>query len=244
MVFAALITAALLAHPVDPGARLAVVALDAPPDLRFSGKLAADAMAVEAAGVGAYQVTGPEAVERRLGRVGNAELSRCGADARCLAERGAALGVDCIVGGYLVRSGGAYRVVVVHAEVNGKREVTRFERVVPIAARRLEADVAAATAALLRGDRDGTGRLSVVTDEPGLTVAIDGVSIGTTPVSREVRPGAHEVRVWGDGYTRSDPVWVEVMTGEDVVHRPRVYLIPARELGRKPRPTSQVEVVR
>jgi hypothetical protein len=236
------LAAASTVTPGAPDARLAVVAFDAPEELRFSGKRAADALAVEAVG-GAWQVMGPEAVERRLGREGTQALSRCAADARCLAGRAGPLGVERVVGGFLVRAGAAYRVVAVLADVRTGRELARFERLVPIAARRLESDVVAATPALLRGERDGLGRLTVVTDEPGLTVAIDGVTVGTTPVTREVRPGSHEVRVWGDGWARADPVWVDVAAGGEVVHRPRVYDLPARELGRRPRRT-QVEVVR
>jgi len=238
--------AALLAlaasSSVAPGAGLAVVAFDAPEELRYTGKKAADALAVEAVG-GAWQVQGPEAVERRLGREGTLALSRCAADARCLAERAAPLGVERVVGGFLARAGSAYRVVVVLADVPAGRELARFERRVPIAARRLELEVVAATQALLRGEPDGRGTLTVVTAEPGLTVAIDGVTVGTTPVTREVHPGSHEVRVWGDGWARTDPVWIDVAAGGEVVHRPRVYEVPARELGRKPRRT-RVEVVR
>jgi len=223
--------------------RLAVVALDAPDDLRFTGKKVADAVAVEVAGSGAYQVMGPEAVERKLGRDGTTALSRCADDAGCLAERAAGLGVDRVVGGFLGRVADAYRVAVVHVDVRTRAPVARFDRRIPVASRRLETDVAAVVPGLLRGDRDPPGRLTVVTDEPGVTVAIDGETVGTTPVTRDVLPGQHEVRVWGDGYARADPIWVDVASGEEVVHRPRIYDIPARDLGRKPKRTT-VEVVR
>jgi hypothetical protein len=223
--------------------RLAVVALDAPGELRFTGKKVADAVAIEAAGSGGFQVMGPEAVERRLGRDGTAALSRCAADAACLAERAAGLGVDRVVGGFLARVGDAYRVAVVHADVRTRAMVARFDRRVPVASRRLEPDVASAVPGLLRGDEDAPGRLTVVTSEPGVMVAIDGEAVGTTPVTRDVLPGSHEVRVWGDGYARADPIWVEVRAGEEVVHRPRIFDIPARDLGRKPKRTT-VEVVR
>jgi hypothetical protein len=233
----------LLALPAAAEPRLAVVALDAPDELRFTGKKVADAVAVEAAGSGVFQVLGPEAVERKLGREGTAALSRCAADAACLAERAAALGVDRVVGGFIGRVGLAYRVAVVHADVAARKLVARVDRIVPVAARRLEGDVAAAVPGLLRGAADPPGRLTVVTAEPGLRVSIDGEAVGTTPVTREVVPGHHEVRVSGDGYARADPIWVEVAPGETVEHRPRVYDLPARDLGRKPRRT-RVEVVR
>ena len=234
--------AGLVLAAATPGPRLAVVALDAPDELRFSGKRAAEAVADAASGA-AWQVLGPEAVEQRLGREETAALSRCAGDGRCLAARAGKLEVDRVVGGFLAVVGAAYRVVVVQAEVPGGRELARFERLVPIAARRLEADVAAATPKLLRGEPDGPGKLTVVTDEPGVSVSIDGAPVGTTPVTREVRPGSHEVRVWGDGWARSDPVWVEVQAGKELVHRPRVYDIPQRDLGRKPKRT-RVDVVK
>jgi hypothetical protein len=233
----------LVALPAAADPRLAVVALDAPEELRFTGKKVADAVAIEAAGTGNFRVMGPEAVERRLGREGTAALSRCAAEAACLAERAAGLEVDRVVGGYLGRVGDAYRVAVVQVDVAARKVVSRFDRRIPVAARRLEADVAAAVPGLLRGAADPPGRLTVVTAEPGVLVSIDGEQVGTTPITREVMPGHHLVRVWGDGYARADPIWVEVGPGEEVAHRPRIYDIPARDLGRRPRRT-RVEVVR
>ena len=226
----------------DP-VRLAVAALDAPADLRFTGKKVGEAVAAEAAGTGIFQVSGPDAVERKLGFEAGAALVRCGDDVRCLAERAAPLGVDRVVGGYLLRTATSYRVALVHVDVRAGTLVARVDRLVPIASRRLEADVTDATPAMLRGEPDGAARLTVLTDEPGVTVAIDGVTVGTTPVKRILKPGRHEVRVWGDGWARTDPAWLDLAAGADVVYRPRVYDLPARELTHRPDRT-RVEVVR
>jgi len=223
--------------------RLAVAALDAPADLRFTGKKVGEAVAAEAAGTGAFQVSGPDAVERRLGFEASAALVRCGDDVRCLAERAAPLGVDRVVGGFLMLTGRSYRVALVHVDVRAASLVARVDRLVPVASRRLEADVTDATAAMLRGEPDASARLTILTDEPGVTVAIDGVTVGTTPVRRMVKAGRHEVRVWGDGWARTDPTWVDVAAGADVVYRPRVYDLPGRELTHRPDRT-RVEVVR
>jgi serine/threonine-protein kinase len=238
--------AAALLAAADPGAappRLAVAALDAPADLRFTGKKVAGAVAAEAAAAGELRVITPEDVERRLGLAATTALVRCGDDPRCLAERAAPLAVDLVVGGFLARTGDAYRLVVVQVEVATARVVGRIDRRVPVGARGLEDEAARATAALLAGEADRPGRLTVVTEEPGVSVAVDGAAVGTTPITRTVAPGRHEVRVWGEGLARADPVWVDVPSGGEVVHRPRVYDLPARDQKRRPDRT-RVEVVR
>ena len=62
-----------------------------------------------------------------------------------------------------------------------------------------------------------------------LLVTIDDVPVGTTPLSRPVRPGKHKVHVAQTGYADAAPVWVEVPPNGAVEHRPRLYEIPARD---------------
>jgi hypothetical protein len=225
--------------------RLAVVSLHAPAELAFTGKSAAEAFAREAA-KGGREVLGPAQVEAKLGRAAAQALVRCGDDARCLSARGAALGVDRIVGGWLEKRGEAYRVALVHADARTGARLGAVEREVAVASRRLQKDVAAAAPALLAGGADASGVLKVVTDAPGATVTIDGVEAGTTPLTRTVKPGRHEVRVEGAGYQAAAPAWVEVPASAVVEHRPRLYRVPARErsnAAREPAGTT-VDVVR
>ena len=63
----------------------------------------------------------------------------------------------------------------------------------------------------------------------GALVTIDDVPVGTTPLSRPVKPGKHKVHVAQAGYADAAPVWVEVPPNGAVEHRPRLYEIPARD---------------
>src|SRR5512139_1283247 len=105
-----LLAAAAAAGPARGAeGRLAVVSLDAPADLAFTGKSVAEAFARAAAKSGG-EVLAPADVETKLGHAATQALVRCADDARCLAAKGAALGVDRIVGGWLRKRGEAYRV--------------------------------------------------------------------------------------------------------------------------------------
>lgn len=210
------------------GRLLAVASLDAPPDLLFMGKSTAEAFAREAAKEG-LEVLGPSAVEQKLGRAAAQDLVRCADDAKCLSEKAAPLGVDLVVGGWLRRKDGVYRVALVHADAKTGARLGGMEREIPIASRRLQRDVAASAPALLGGGQDASGVLKVVTDVPGAAVLVDGVAVGTSPVTRKVRPGRHEVRVSQPGHQDAAPVWVEVPAEGTVEHRPRLYPIPARD---------------
>src|SRR5262245_52698188 len=98
----------LAGGPARAAQRVAVVTLEAPPSLAHTGKSVAEAFAKRAAAAG-WEVVGPAAVAEKLGKAAHASLVSCGDDARCLADRGARLGVDRIVGGTLAQRGAAYR---------------------------------------------------------------------------------------------------------------------------------------
>jgi hypothetical protein len=205
-----------------------VVTLDTPPQLANTGKSVSDAFARKAAASG-WDVVGPAAIEQKLGRAAAASLAACGDDARCLADRGAKLGVDRIVGGSLAQRGSAYRVAMVSADAKTGARLGGLEREIAIASRRLQRDVADAAPALLEGGQDGTGILKVTTDAPGALVTVDDVLVGKTPVVKVVKPGKHKVKVVLTGYADAEAVWVDVPASAIVEHRPRLYLIPARD---------------
>jgi PEGA domain-containing protein len=242
-----LLAAAALASPARGAeGRLAVVPLEAPPDLTFMGRSVAEAFAAAAAKEGG-EVLAPAAVEAKLGRAATQALVACADDARCLAAKGAALGVDRLVGGWLRKRGEAYRVALVHADARSGERLGGLEREIPVAARRLQKDVAAAAPGLLAGGADASGVLKVVTDVPGAAVTVDDVGAGTTPLARTVRPGRHKVHVSGEGFQDATPVWVEVPANGVVEHRPRLYQVPARDRSNRAAPPpagTSVEVVR
>lgn len=225
-----------VAGPARAGdVKLAVVALDAPPELTFMGKSTADAFAKAAGKAGGWDVMEPSKVEASLGREGTLALVRCGDDARCLSDKARGLGVERVVGGWLRRKGESYRVALVHADAATGARLGGMEREIPVASRRLQKDVAAAAPALLAGEKDATGVLKVVTQTPGALVTIDDADAGTTPLTRVVKPGKHKVKVAGAGFQDAAPAWVEVPANGIAEHRPRLYQIPARD---RPNPSA------
>jgi hypothetical protein len=212
-------------------ARLAVISLDAPPDLTFMGKSVADAVATEAARLGGFEVLGPDAVEQKLGRAATAALVRCADDARCLAQTGAKLGVDRVIAGWLQKVGDRYKVALVQVDMKSGARLASIAREVPIASRRLKPDVVAAAPALLGGKADQDGVLKVVADVSDAAVAIDDAPAGTAPITRTLKPGRHKVQVSKPGYAAAEPVWVEVPAGGAAEHKQRLYEIPARDRG-------------
>ncbi len=224
-----LLLAALAASPSAAGRpavlKVAVVPLRAPAKLTYTGKSASLSIAAEARKMG-HEVVGPEELERRLGRAASLGLVDCGGAPRCLAERAKALQVDRVVGGTLSQAEDRYRVSVVHVDARSGEIVASFDREVPVASRRLGAEVATATPPLLRGEADRPGVLEVTSDPPGAEVEIDGTPAGTTPLRRELRPGKHQVRLRLAGYLDQAPAWVEVTAAGVTPHRVRLHRPP------------------
>jgi hypothetical protein len=221
--------------------RLAVVALSAPAELTFMGKGVASIVAEAAAREKGLEVVGPDAVERQLGRAATEALVRCADDARCLADRAAPLGVDRVIGGWFARAGDAYRVVLVQVDAKTGARIGAVDREIPIASRRLRADVSAAAPVLVRGEAQARGALTVESDPPLADVTIDDAPAGTTPGTHALEPGRHKVQVSKAGYLLGDPFWVEVPANGEVTHRATLHEIPARD---RPASRTRVQVVR
>ena len=220
-----LLAAAALAAALPAGAaapRLLVASLKAPPRLTFTGKSAADAIAREAGQAGTFEVAGPEELERRHGRAAAQRLTDCADDARCLADVARSLGADRVVAGWLSQTETTYLVGVVLVDVRTGEAVASFTREVPIASRKLQAELAAATPALLRGEMDLPGTLAVLSNVDGAEVSVNDQPVGRTPVNVRLKPGRHQVQVSKAGYMRQEPHWVVVSAGETTVDEVRL----------------------
>lgn len=218
--------------------RVAVVSIQAPPDLVFTGKSLSQAIADEAGQGGAFEVVGPQDVEQKLGREATAALVRCADDVRCLSERAAKLDVDRVVAGWLQRSGECYAITLVHVDVRAQKRLATVRRDVPIASRKLRPDVIAALPKLLSGEADAEGTLRIDASVSGATVLVDERPAGTTPLAHRLPAGRHKVQVAKAGYAVADPVWIDVPAGGEVEHRQRLFEIPARDRPNSTRPTA------
>jgi hypothetical protein len=209
------LAALLLAAPAAAeGPRLYVLALKAPAGLTFTGKSLGDVVAREAARLGGFEVLGPDAVEARVGRAAYERLVDCAGDARCIAGAGAGLGADRFVGGVLAQGPSRYWLQISQVDVANGRLLAIVTREVPIAARRLTAEVATASRPVLRGEAEGMGAVLVTANVPQAEVRIDGERVGVTPVSRRYAPGKHLVHVSKAGHADAEPRWVDVVEGQ------------------------------
>jgi hypothetical protein len=204
--------------------------VDAPPELFHLGLRLADAVAKQAARAGPYEVVGPDAVARVLGAEAEAALASCGADPRCLAERGAPLGVDTVLGGRLALerpAGGAgagrYRLGLVHAETRGGERIAEVVRDVPVGAPDLVPAAVAATAPLLAGAAQPLGALRVEADVPDARVDVDGAPAGAAPGPFRVAAGRRAVRVTCLRCAPGATFHVDVPAGGEAVHRARLH---------------------
>lgn len=224
--------------PPPPAVRLAVVPLDAPADLALLGRSLADAVAQEVARPAGFDVLGPAAVQEKLGPDGAKRVSHCGESAGCLAEPGRRLGVAYVVGGFVERAGDSYRFALVLVDVRTGAAKARAVREVPIASRRIRADVVAAAGPLLRGEVAGRGTLALRTESPGAEVRIDDQPAGRTPLEVTLPAGKHKVEVAQAGKVRVEPFWVEVPANGRVEQAVRLHDIPIAE-----RKAGEIETV-
>jgi hypothetical protein len=224
------LTLAVAAGPAGAaGPRVAIIPLDAPPQLANVARSVAEIVARKAAESG-FEVMTPAEVAKQLGATDLRHLVRCADEARCLAERSATLRVDRLIAGSLGQRGAAYRLALVHAEARSGRRIGGIEREIPVGARQLQREVEDSAPALLAGGEEPPGILRVVTEVLGAQVTLDDAPAGKTPLTRVLRPGRHKVRVELEGYADAEPVWVDIPSGGIVEHRARLYLIPAREV--------------
>ncbi len=216
------------APPPAPPA-LAIVQLDAPTDLALLGRSLSEAVAQEAAKLPGLMVLAPSAVLGRLGADAARQASHCGEAAACLMSAARQLGAERIVGGWIDRVGANYKFGLVLVDVKTGTALARVAREVPIASRRIRADVIAAAGPLLRGEAAGTGVLALQTELPGAEVRIDDKAAGTTPLEARLQAGKHKVEVSQRGKVRVEPFWVDVPASGRAEQRVRLYDIPVAE---------------
>lgn len=217
---------------------IAVVALDAPTDLALLGRSLAEAIAQEAGKLAGFVVLAPAAVLEKLGPDAAAQVTHCGEAASCYTGPAVRLGADRVVGGWIDRAGTNYRFGLVLVDAKAGKPLARVQREVPIASRRLRADVIAAAGPLLRGEAAMTGTLALLTEVPGAEVRIDDKPAGKTPLEAKLPAGKHKVEVSQRGKVRVEPFWVDVPANGRAEQRVRLYDIPVAE--RRP---GEVETV-
>lgn len=182
-----------------PKPRVAIVDVEAPPTMMgLSAQVTLKVL--EAARKLGYPVVSPEEIRAQLGEKEYAELQRCHQKTTCIALHLAKVKADHLVVGTLGRDEKNYLVRLWLIDLNKSEVITDLDRPILIASRRLTQDVVAAMPGLLRGEKEARGTLKLSSNAPRVAVTVDGESHGLTPLTLELKPGKHEVRLEKKAY--------------------------------------------
>lgn len=181
------------------GVRLAVVELETPPTMMGLGGQVLQQVLTSAKALG-YVAVPPEEVESKLGPQGFDRLKKCDGRPACVVGELRSLTVQRAVVGRLARDEKSYLLKLALVDVGSGEVLADVDRSILIASRRFKQDVAEAVPRLLRGEREARGTLIINANAKNVSVWVEGQSVGTTPVSVELKPGKHEVRLEKKNY--------------------------------------------
>ena len=208
---------------------LAVAELDAPPNMLGLAMQVAQATLAEAERQ-QMSALSPSDLRERLGVKAFNELVKCTGAASCLSEPLKPLAVTKVVLGRLERDDKNYVVSMRLVDLETSKVLTTFNRSILIASRRFIKDVEAAMPALLRGEKEVEGSVTIKALTRGrevnnAQVFLNEELIGTTPVTRQLKPGKYLVRV---EKLKHLPItrWVNVELGQTLEEEFRLLLMP------------------
>lgn len=183
---------------------------------------------LDAARAQGLRVVPPDDIETFLGQKNTLALKQCGPSPGCISARLADLPVNRAVVGTLARDQTHYLVHLWLISLAPPGQVAEVDRAILIASRRLQADVAAALPALLRGEQEAKGTLVLESSVPGADVTLDGGPAGQTPLTRMLKPGKHELHVSHPGFYAVERL-VTVEPGKTTHDVVRLVAVPGTE---------------
>ena len=212
---AVLLLAATLVSGLAQGKpSLAVVGVQSPPYLvGIAEEISRSAIA--AATKKGLSVRSPADVRQKLGDDALDRIAACAEKPECLSSVLAPLGVTRALGGSLAQSETAYLVHLWLLDLPSHTIVSRLDRSILIASRRLEADLSEAVPKLLAGQTEANGTLVVKSTPREAQVTLDDAPIGGGDISRSVAPGKHRVVIQEPGFLPTER-WVEVASNQTV----------------------------
>ncbi len=216
--------ALLASSPALAQKRLAIVDLATPPTMIGLGSQVSATIQKAAKDQG-YAVTSPDQLRTQLGEQLYNELVLCVGKPACVASKLASLKLDRAVAGSLNRDDRNYLVKLQLIDLEKGEILSEVDRSILIASRRLVQDVTAAVPRMLRGEREAHGTLKLSANVKSANVTIDGEFAGVTPLSVQLKPGKHEVKLDKKSYlpvTRLVNVEPGAVTQEEV----RLILVP------------------
>lgn len=213
----------LLASAAPARGRLAVVEVDSPPSMMgLSAQLTR--MLLQSAGEQGYAVVGPEELSKRLGLKRYQELQACRGNAGCASSKLGGVAPRAVLG-TLGRDERSYLVKLWLVDLENLSLLAEVDRSILIASRRLMSDVEAAIPGLLRGEKEARGTLKLSANVKAAAVWLDGEAVGKTPLTLELKPGKHELRVEKKAHLPVDRL-VAVEAGQLVEIEIRLLLKP------------------
>jgi hypothetical protein len=112
-----------------------------------------------------------------------------------VANRLADVPADRAVVGSLNRDEKSYLLRLFLIDLQAREVISTVERSILIASRRLIPDASEAIPPLLKGEREAKGTLKVTTNVAEAAVTVNGEPAGVAPVTLQLKPGKHTVRL-------------------------------------------------
>ncbi len=141
-------------------------------------------------------VIGPDELRTQLGNKKYNELVKCSAKPACVSQVvGDVPGITRVVGGSLTVDDKHYNLKLALIDVAGLTVVADVDRAILIASRRFQKDVKDLVGPLLRGEREARSTLVVKTNAKDAQVTVNGEPVGVAPVTLQLKPGKHEVKI-------------------------------------------------
>ena len=132
----------------------------------------------------------------RLGAKKYNELVKCAGKPACLSQGLADFDdLTRAVSGSLTVDDKNYVLRIALVDLKSLAVIADVDRSILIASRRFQKDVKELAGPLLRGEREARGTLVVKTNARDAQVTVNGEFIGVAPVTLQLKPGKHEVKV-------------------------------------------------
>lgn len=137
-----------------------------------------------------------EEVRAKLGPKKYAELVKCAGKPACVSQAMSDFpDIARAVSGSLAVDEKNYVLRLSLIDLKTLDVVADVDRMILIASRRFLRDVKELSGPLLRGEREARGTLIVKVNAPNAQVTVNGELLGTAPVTLQLKPGKHEVKV-------------------------------------------------
>jgi hypothetical protein len=197
---------------------------------------------VEVTRVVGKELPSPRAVNEAVAR--DPRLANCTADPSCLAPLARALRVTRVVAGNV---GGLADSYVVNLKLvdDGGRELRRVSATLRGSPDELIAEVRVAAIRLIAPERL-VGSIAILSDVPGAAVALDGNTVGQTPLAAplaDLPTGVHQLSVTREGFTPfAEEVPVRFEKTTQVVVRQSAMSAAAKRDERRRRAASELPI--